>query len=282
MLTFSRGPYAAHAMAHLRPKTWEVRRYQLATICKHLGALKLTALTTEALDRYKTTRTAEGAKPRTVNTELAKHQAVMAYARDVGVPCASPKVRRLPEIGRGRVTFWTADQLSALFAAVEREAPDLLPVVTFLANIGCRKGEALACEQAWVDLKRGILTIAPNPDWQPKDNEPRDARSLRVHDVEEARRPGANAVGVLAEAHLRPGAKGCRAQGRAPYAAALVRRRVPGEVPRHVPARRRATSSTWALPRPWPWPERLRPWPRPWPEGRGPWAPCCESPGILE
>jgi len=174
LLTFSRGPYAEHAMTHLRPKTWEVRRYQLATLCKHMGTLTLTALTTEVIDRYKAKRTAEGAQPRTVNTELAKLQAVMAYARDVGVPCASPKVRRLPEIGRGRVTFWNAEQLSMLFAAVEREALDLLPVVTFLANTGCRKGEALACEQSWVDLKRGILTVAPNADWQPKDNEPRE------------------------------------------------------------------------------------------------------------
>ncbi len=58
--------------------------------------LKLTEITTAEVDRYKAARTAEGVKPRTVNTEVAKLQAVLAHARDLGVPCATRRVKRLP------------------------------------------------------------------------------------------------------------------------------------------------------------------------------------------
>jgi integrase len=188
LLTFSRTDYAVHAKAHLRPKTWKVRRYQLATLCDahtyvdgdgrtvvvNLGALKLTALTTDQIDKYKAARTAEGWKPGTINTELGKLQAVIAYAKDLGIPCASPKFRLLPTVGAGRVKFWTEEQLAQLYAAVTEECPDLLPVVVFLVNTGCREGEAIACERAWIDLKRRLICITPNEYWQPKNGKPRE------------------------------------------------------------------------------------------------------------
>ncbi len=188
LLTFSRSDYAVHAKAHLRPKTWKVRRYQLATLCDahtytdgdgrkvvvNLGALKLTALTTEQIDKYKAARTAEGAAPGTINTELGKLQAVLAYAKDLPVPCASPKIRLLPTVGTGRVKFWTEEQLARLYAAVMEECRDLLPVVVFLVNTGCREGEAIACERAWIDMKRRLICITPNEYWQPKNGKPRE------------------------------------------------------------------------------------------------------------
>lgn len=187
LLTFSRGEYATHAKAHLGKDTWKVRRFQLAQICgEHvyedhgrkvtvcLGSLKLTQLITERFEDYKLARLAEGASPVTINTELAKAQAVMTYAKHLRIPVASPKIILLPERKKGRVKFWTLEQLAKLFAALEREAPDLLPIVVFLTNTGCRKGEALACEQAWIDLDANMIRIEPNAYWQPKDGEPRE------------------------------------------------------------------------------------------------------------
>lgn len=172
--TFCAERYQDHARAHLAPSTWAVRKFQLENLARHLGGVKLTAIDTAAVDAYKAARTAEGAQPGTVNTELAKLQAVLTYARDVGEPCASPKVRLLPVRGTGRVKFWTSEQIAALFAACEKVAPDLLPLVTFLANTGCRKGEGLACEKAWIDIDADMIRIEPNAYWQPKDREPRE------------------------------------------------------------------------------------------------------------
>lgn len=172
---FSRETYWPHAKAHLRPKTVAVRRYQLANLVRLLGEKKLTELGTAAVERFKEQRLGEGVKTSTVNTELTKLQAVLSYARSLGVPCAEPTMKALPQIGRRRVSWWTEAEMAALFEALEKLAPHLLGLVTFLANTGCRPGEGLALEWRCVDLRRGMILIEPNEEWQPKDNEPREA-----------------------------------------------------------------------------------------------------------
>jgi integrase len=174
LLTFSSGPYASHAAAHLGERTRAVRVFQLANLCRLMGARKLPEFTTQVLERYQADRLAEGAKPGTVNTETAKLLAVLSYARSIGEPAASPKVKLLPVRGRGRVKAWTKKEVRHLLAVAERDFPELLPLVLFLAYTGCRKGEAIAALTSWVDLDADVLRIEPNEDWQPKDGEPRE------------------------------------------------------------------------------------------------------------
>jgi integrase len=171
---FCQTQYGPHAALHLKASTWKVRRYQLATLAAHFGAMKLSAITTAEIERYKAARRAAGVRPITVNNELAVLQAVLTFAADVKVPLGEVKMKALPVVGRGRVTFWTEEQIAALFAAVEEVSPELLPIVVFLVNTGCRKGEALAAEHTWIDLRAGLIRIPVNEEWQPKDNEPRE------------------------------------------------------------------------------------------------------------
>ncbi|WP_437279310.1 site-specific integrase [Sorangium sp. So ce375] len=166
--------YRPHAEMHLRPSTWKVRAYQLATLIEHFGELRLTAMTTESVEAYKRRRLADGRGPRTINNELAVLQAVCTYAREIPVPISRFNIQPLPVRGRGRVTYWTEGQISALYEALEELSPELLPVVVFLVNTGCRKGEALALTWEQVDVERGHIRIWPNAEWQPKDNEPRE------------------------------------------------------------------------------------------------------------
>jgi integrase len=68
----------------------------------------------------------------------------------------------------------TTEEVEKLFAAAAEKAPAVLPLIVFLANTGCRKGEALALTWESVDLERMMVRIWPNEDWQPKDNDPRE------------------------------------------------------------------------------------------------------------
>jgi integrase len=138
------------------------------------GEKKLADFTTDDVEAFKLSRKKDGVQPRTINSELTVFGAILRYARDIPVRVGKVKIKKLPEIGRGRVAFWDDEQLAHLVASVERVSPDLVPIVLFIANTGCREGEALACEQAWVDLKRGLVTIQPNEHWQPKNGEPRE------------------------------------------------------------------------------------------------------------
>lgn len=171
---FCQEQYAPHAVLHLRQSTWRVRRYHLATLAEHFGSSKLSAISAADIERFKAARRAAGAKAISVDNELAVFQAVLTHARELKIPLGDITIKMLPVVGRGRVTFWTAEQIEALFAAVEKVSPELLPIVVFLANTGCRKGEALAARHEWIDLRAGLIRIPVNDEWQPKDNEPRD------------------------------------------------------------------------------------------------------------
>lgn len=166
--------YRPHAEMHLKASTWSVRRYHLATLIGFFGEMKLGELTMHAVEAFKKMRLGAGAKPVSINNELAVLQAVLTFARKAKVPVANVALERLPERGRGRVTFWTDAQVSALYGAVEEHAAELLGLVVFLANTGCRKGEALAAEREWIDLRAGLIRIPVTEEWTPKDDEPRE------------------------------------------------------------------------------------------------------------
>jgi integrase len=151
-----------------------VRKYQLATLgASLLGDLRLTEFSTDAIERYKQQRRREvGA--RAVNNELKVLQAVFSLARELGVPVGTFTVKPLPVIGRGRVVCWNDDQLAHFWTACREEAPKMLGVCTFLANTGCREGEAIHAEWEWIDRKPTYVSVQPNAHWQPKSNEPRE------------------------------------------------------------------------------------------------------------
>lgn len=171
---FCAGAYRTHAMRHLKARTWTNRVYTLANLIAGLGELKLTDLGTGHIEKYKGDRIASGLRPSTINDELKVLRAVLAYARQLGVQAAQPTIKDVPTHGiRRRVTAWTGAEVSRLIKHVRALSREIEPLVVFLLNTGCRKGEALALEWTHVDLKRRLIFIEPSEEWQPKDGEPR-------------------------------------------------------------------------------------------------------------
>jgi len=176
-LTFSAfclGKYAEHAKAHLAKSTWAIRRHKLAALGAVFDDVLLSEITTEHVERYKAMRVAKGRGASTINGELAALATALQYARDLGIPCGTPRFKHLPLRGKGRVKFWTPEQIRMLYDACERVHPALLDIITAIVNTGMREGEAVVSEKAWVDLQRGLLTIQPNEYWQPKNGRPRE------------------------------------------------------------------------------------------------------------
>lgn len=171
---FSQKVYGPHAAEHLRDSTWErVRVYQIASLARFFGKMKLTAITVEAVERYKIERVREIAHS-TVNAELRVLGTMLRYAAHLGYPAALPKWKRLPQRGAGRARAWTLAELARLFTAAQEHAPDIFPLLFFLANTGCRKGEGMACEWSWINLRRGLVEIPVSEVWRPKSNKPRE------------------------------------------------------------------------------------------------------------
>lgn len=181
LIEFCKDVYQPHAEKHLKASTWEkVRVYQIATLCEGLGHLRLSELSTEAVEKFKRARTV---KPSSVNNELRVLRTVLNWAKELGYPVAPLNIKKLPVRGQGRVHVWTAEQIGRLYAATKAKAPELLPLLVFLANTGCRKGEGIACEWSWIDMAGGMVRIPSNDVWRPKNGMPREvpiSNSLRV------------------------------------------------------------------------------------------------------
>lgn len=178
---FSVGAYEKHAERHLKTRTWKNRKYQLEILCDHIGALKVSDISTGDVERFKNARLDAKIRASTINDDLKVLRAVLSYARDLGIPVGSPKIKNVPTHGvTRRVQCWTKIQVGKLYKAVREKSPEILGLVVFLLNTGCRKGEALALDWAAVDTKRRIVRIVPSEEWQPKNGE---ARELTISDA---------------------------------------------------------------------------------------------------
>jgi integrase len=172
---FVEGPYRANAKKRLKGRTWSNRTYTLATLIGHFDETKMSAITTAEVEAYTDARLAKKIKATTINDELKVLRAILAYARELHIPLVDAIVRDLPTRGvKRKVTFWTSEQAAKLLNKMGDVSPDLVPIVVFLLNTGCRKGEALALEWPAVDLDRGLVFIQPSEEWQPKDGEARE------------------------------------------------------------------------------------------------------------
>ena len=178
--------YKPHAQLHLKPTTWAVRQFQIATLMQFFGGYKLTDIALELIERFKLVRrtkkdraiaavaagemtaseaaVAAGVQPATVNGELMRLTTILNYSRDLGVPCSKLKIKKLRVRRRRRVRFWTTVEVQRLFAATKEISAELLPLLFVMVHTGIRKGEALHLCWEHVDFERGLLLIWPLDD----------------------------------------------------------------------------------------------------------------------
>jgi integrase len=174
-LSFCVDHYRPYAETHLGADTWrKVRIYQVATLEAHFGTLRLSEIGPFDLDAYKAARL-EDVSATAVNNELRILRAMLNWARtERKLPVSDVKISMLPTKGERRVHWWTHDDVAKLYAAARANEPALLPMLVFLLNTGCRKGEALAARWSWIDWERELVCVAPSAEWRPKSGRPRE------------------------------------------------------------------------------------------------------------
>lgn len=214
---FSLTRYKTHAQLHLKASSWEIRRFQVATLIQFFGALKLNEISLEDVERYQRVRQvpneraadevgegrlrpdeaslAVGAKPRTVNDELTRMTTILRYAQKLGIAATIPKFEKLRVRKSSRVRYFTEDEVQRIFAAAAAKASEMLPMLVVMLNTGLRKGEAIHLRWDQVDFERRLLRIWPHDDpeeeersdesaeaWSPKHDR---AREVPFEDVVE-------------------------------------------------------------------------------------------------
>lgn len=214
-LDFCLTQYAPHARLHVSKSTWSTRKFHVKNFIDFVEAMiaegrlpwdfRFSQWTTAHSDMYiewrttprivkkrrviKTTYVGKKkvkehglvdftvvAEGRTINNEAKTLRTMRSYQKDMKLPVPEFTFKAVPEKGKGRLPFWTAQQIDTLFrvCAEDESGRRLLPVLVFIANTGCRKGEAIHAERSWVNLDRGLICITPNDYWQPKNGKPRE------------------------------------------------------------------------------------------------------------
>jgi len=172
--TFCLERYQPHAELTLAKGTWRNRKYQVATLIEFFGETRLNKFTPQIVDQFRSRRRAENHNPTTINDDVKVLLVILNFAKDQKVPVTVPRIKKLKEVARrGLPKAWSKEEIALLFDSCQIESPRLLPVLVFLVNTGCRKTEAVELRWSCVHFKTGQVTIEPNEEWRPKDNEPR-------------------------------------------------------------------------------------------------------------
>lgn len=172
---FCAATYAPHAELRLKASTWDKRTYLLATLYNTFGDMRLGQIDAAAVDAYATSRLREGVGAVSVNNELRVLKRVLRFARDErGMPIPKPSWKLLPERGKRRVHAWSGEESARFLRACAEHSPDILGLMVFLLNTGCRKGEAIALTWENVNTARGHVQIWPGNGWSPKNEQPRE------------------------------------------------------------------------------------------------------------
>jgi len=212
--------YADHTSTHVAKSTWDTRKFHVQNLDDFVHLLigkgelpkdfRFSEWADELFDRYKAHRRRDrkvkrsrrdkktgelkkvdvvigGAGGRTINNEQKTFSTMKTFARRRKWPVPDVELKKVPEVGERRVKFWVNEEIVKLYRVCSEDLRGrrLLPILVFLANTGCRKGEAIHAEREWVKEKTVVtadgkvvevstLSIEPNDHWQPKDGEARD------------------------------------------------------------------------------------------------------------
>jgi integrase len=173
---FCEETYRPHAETHLRASTWrKVRVYQVATLVEFLGDLRLDDFTPEKIEKFKRWRIEAGVQSSSINNELRVLKTMLRWGREqMGLPVPTLRLKMMPKEGKRRVRTWSLDEVHRLYEAAKPKAPQFVPLLHFLLDTGCRKGELLAAEWGWIDWEARLLRIPVTDEWRPKDKEARE------------------------------------------------------------------------------------------------------------
>jgi integrase len=171
---FALGEYKEFCAGRIKATWWNKQKYVLATLIEHFGSYRLDRIPQKSVHAFTTSRQ-ESLGTKSLNNELRVFRRVLNVARkEFKYPVADLTITGFKETGRGKAIAWSDDQMKSLLDAAATLDVELMPILIFIANTGCRNGEALALEWKQVDLERGYICFWPSEDWQPKDNEPRE------------------------------------------------------------------------------------------------------------
>ncbi len=112
------------------------------------------------LESFKVHLDSKGYAPQTINNALTSIRQVLKYACTVEELIESvPTVLNVKRVNEPKGRALRPEQIQALLAAVDPRAVEALHFLTFIANTGLRKSEALAIRFSWVNWRDRYVEV---------------------------------------------------------------------------------------------------------------------------
>ena len=147
-----------------RKSTLQVDKYRLKALTSYFKDRAIGTITEKCLTQYQAHRLALGRKPLTVNSELTALSLVFSWAVKQGVLKDYPKPEPIP-VRPAQADIPSPEEVVRIIQALPAR---LRPLVRFLAETGCRKGEAVNLTWDCVDEIGGYAEIRSRDGWTPK------------------------------------------------------------------------------------------------------------------
>lgn len=142
----------------------ETDKYRLKIILEYLGESKLTDISEEKLTEFQKIRLRSGLRPATVNSDVTAIKKVLNWAKRKDYLSVVPNVEKVPQMREESFLPTIAEVMKIIDALPDR----LKPLVRFLAETGCRSGEAFNLTWDCIDLKAGTVDFKAQGGWTPK------------------------------------------------------------------------------------------------------------------
>ena len=139
--------------------------YKLRPVLRFFANKAIDAITESDLVKYQAARLRDGRQPVTVNDEVNILNLVFVWAVKHKHLSVSPTVERVPERKKAPVVIPTPEEAVRIIMALP---PKYQLIVRFLAETGCRKGEARNLTWDCIDEVGGYAEIRSRDGWTPK------------------------------------------------------------------------------------------------------------------
>jgi integrase len=147
-----------------RQSTLDVDKYRMKTIRRYFGNEPLHLISEKRIVEYQAHRLQQGRVPVTINSELAKFRLVMRWAKKEGFLKELPSFENVPS----RPVYRIIPTPDEVVRVIMQLPPRLQPIVRFLAETGCRRGEAINLKWDCLDEIGGYVEIRSHEGWTPK------------------------------------------------------------------------------------------------------------------
>jgi integrase len=138
--------------------------YRLKPLLTYFGDVVVSEIDETRVLQYQAHRRRLRRRPATINSEVGTLKHILKEGRKRGAIPSVPEVERIRQALR-TVEIPTEAEMVRL---IEAAAPRLRILLAFLAETGCRRGEALNLTWDAIDEANGFASIEPRDGWTPK------------------------------------------------------------------------------------------------------------------